>query len=163
MFELKSLSRIRLVMKERFRMRGTRKSRQGFFSRSLYRYRPPLCRTLDFANARFRLLRGFAILGITPSRFNVAINRHQFLLFFSNHSLAKMFRRKFSNLIPRDLRIIFFMILIEFKETRRVRFLSVIYFWSSSYFRIYAKIYSLTIKNTDKITGRDMILEDWNE
>lgn len=86
MFELKSLSRIRLVMKERFRMRGTRKSRQGFFSRSLYRYRPPLCRTLDFANARFRLLRGFAILGITPSRFNVAINRHQFLLFFSNHS-----------------------------------------------------------------------------
>lgn len=59
MFELKSLSRIRLVMKERFRMRGTRKSRQGFFSRSLYRYRPPLCRpferrTRTETHARFR-------------------------------------------------------------------------------------------------------------
>lgn len=43
-------------------------------------------RTLDFANARFRLLlRGFAILGISPSRFNVAceINRHWFYITFS--------------------------------------------------------------------------------
>lgn len=137
MFESKSLSRIRLVMKERFRMTGREKSRQGFFSRSLYRYRPPLCRPFERrtrsdteTHARFRKCALPSIARLCNFRnYSIKIERRDqsTLVFTFSTILAKMFRQIFE-FNSTSARIIYRDINRIQRDTPNVILIEVIYF-----------------------------------